>query len=271
MAADAAKQTGTTNATCAIASCGRPTAKPALLAARPDSAAPSAKPICCTVGTDDGGHRLLALARAAHDPLRDERPADADPRRRCRGSPAHSSSAPGRRAGPAATSDTAIVSGPSTMNRRAPVPSAPAASSDGRRPAERGAGHAVAGGQRIEAVQALQEDRDEDLQRAVGDRDQQQQPQAELRSASRARRRRSAAAAPAARRSSRSIAARNATASAIRSALASGERRDGGRRGAGDRRADEREPHAGETRLGLRRGARRRAASGRRRAPARRR
>ena len=58
----------------------RPPERPAALATRPASAAPSAKPACCTVATDEAAMSSSPGARAAHDALGDEGPA----RRRCR-------------------------------------------------------------------------------------------------------------------------------------------------------------------------------------------
>ena len=70
--------------------------------------------------------------------------------------------------------DKMSVKGPKPREAVAPFLHRSGGQQRSRRPAERRAGHAVAVGQRIEAVQALQEDRNEDLQRAVGDGDQQQ-------------------------------------------------------------------------------------------------
>ena len=76
--AAATKLTGTQKAALAMSVRLRPAESPAALATRPASAAPSAKPVCCTVATDEAARSASPGPRAAHDPLRDERPARAD-------------------------------------------------------------------------------------------------------------------------------------------------------------------------------------------------
>ena len=104
-------------------------AKPAVLATSPESAAPSAKPICCIVGTDEAATvssplRAPLMMRCATKAQQTPMPTPIPKIARYSRGTAESANRP------AATSDTAMVSGPSRISRPCHASPAPATAID---------------------------------------------------------------------------------------------------------------------------------------------